>query len=105
MSDGRKKHGASLLLPCFVAACEALEPDLQDQLSELMLTIGRYYLFLLLLKLPKKYGNKERLESEDYTISWLMLLIRICVLSSLSNMFINANLAFYGKIITGMNSE
>lgn len=64
--------GASSFWPCFLAACEALEPDLQTQLLEWLLTIGRRSSIPTFAAAADVVQNvwKKRHETSDYTFSW-----------------------------------
>lgn len=64
--------GPSSLWPCFLAACEALEPDLQTQLLEWLLTVGRRSSIPSFAAAADMVQDvwKKRQETSDYTFSW-----------------------------------
>ncbi|KAJ5601192.1 fungal-specific transcription factor domain-containing protein [Penicillium lagena] len=65
-------HVPSLLWPCFVAACESLDLELQSQLLEWLLASGRRTSISSFTAAAKVVQNvwKFREETMDYTYSW-----------------------------------
>jgi len=72
----KEQGGASLLWPAFIAACEALDPDLQTNLLDWITSTGRstsIHAFTAAADVVQRVW-KMRQERMDYTISWFNVL-------------------------------
>lgn len=71
-SNKRKEHNSSLLWPCFIAACEAVDKSLQVRLLDWLRDMFRKTAVSTFAKAVDVVQRvwKARQESNDYTLSW-----------------------------------